>query len=316
MNNYNFKSILRDELYNFIEYKKSLGYKYNYSYTICKKIDMYWDNLSLKKVELLEEDVINFAHRNDNESINYYRSRLYILKHFALFLIQRGYKNIYVYDFPIKQKKYQYVPYIYTEKDFIKFIHKLNVSKNINKDKYIIIFKLLYCTGLRLSEATHIQFKDVDLSQGTIMITNGKNCNIRLIALSNSILKIIKDYLNGQYKNNDDYIFSTKNNTFIQNCQLEQVFRKINDECKIGKNSINRPRIHDFRHGFAIKTLDRMYEKGYDYYTTLPLLAKFMGHSDIKHTEYYLRLTKYYHSKVIEKEIEYCNIIPEVNNDK
>lgn len=317
MNNFGFKSILKDELCNFIQFKRSCGYKYIAEVNLCKKIDNYWYKLNLSKFELTEEHVMNYAKRGKNESINYLKDRLYIIKHFALFLVKQGYANIYVYDYPIKQNKYQYIPYIYTEDDFITFINAINNSKIYDKEKYCTIFKLLYCTGLRLSEATHIKYKDVDLRKGTILITNGKNCNIRLIGLSNSMLNTLKDYLSKRYINENQYIFSTKNNTFIKNPALECMFRKINDSCKIGLNAVNKPRIHDFRHGFAIKTLDIMYEKGCDYYTTLPILCKYMGHADITHTEYYLKLTKYYHYKVTEKEELYMNnIIPEVTYDK
>ena len=314
---YAFKSVLKEELYNFINFKRSCGYKYENAIYQCKKIDNYWYQLNLDKIVFGENIVLEYAKRKDNESINYLKDRLYILNHFSLFLVKQGYENIYVYDYPIKQNKYQYTPYIYTEEDFITFINGINNSKIYKKEMYITIFKLLYCTGLRLSEATHIKYKDINLDNKTIKITNGKNCNIRLIGLSNSIVTTLTLYLNNRFKTDDDYIFTTKNNDYIKNSQLQQIFRKINDKCKIGINAINSPRIHDFRHGFAIKTLDNMYEKGYDYYTILPILCKYMGHADITHTEYYLRLTKYYHYKVINKEISYNgHIIPEVSYDK
>ena len=317
MNNYGFKSILKDELCNFINFKRSCGYKYKNEIFYCKQIDNYWYNLKSNKIQLNENDVTDYAKRHENESIGYFKNRLYVLKHFSLFLVKQGYKNVYVYDYPIKQNKYQYVPYIYTEDDFVTFINAIKSSKLYEKEKYSTIFKLLYCTGLRLSEATHIKFKDVNLIERTIMITNGKNCNIRLIGLSKSIHNSISKYLDKKFLTENDYIFSTKNNSFISNSHLQGVFRKINDSCKIGLDAVNRPRIHDFRHGFAIKTLDNMYEKGYDYYTILPILCKYMGHADITHTEYYLKLTKYYHHKVIDKEISYANkIITEVSYDK
>lgn len=317
MINYGFKSVLKNELYNFIEFKRSCGYKYESAINHCKKIDNYWYQLKLDKIVFSESIVLEYAKRKDNESISYLKDRLYILKHFSLFLVKQGYKDIYVYNYPIKQSKYQYIPYIYTEEDFITFINGINNSKIYDKETYTTIFKLLYCTGLRLSETTHIKYKDVNLTDKTIKITNGKNCNIRLIGLSSSVVDTLKKYLNKRFKNDDDYIFSTKHNDYIKNIQLQQIFRKINDECKIGIDAINRPRIHDFRHGFAIKALDNMYEKGHDYYTILPILCKYMGHADITHTEYYLRLTKYYHYKVIDKEMPYMNnIIAEVSYDK
>lgn len=313
MNNYGFKSIFKKELYNFIQFKRSCGYKYDNEVFECKKIDKYWYELNTNKMELIKEDVLAYTKRKNNESVAYLKNRIYVIKHFALFLIKQGYKNIYVYEYPIKQNKYQYVPYIYTEEDFITFINAVSKSNLRDKNKYILLFELLYCTGMRLSEVTHIKLKNVDLINGTILIANGKNCNIRLISLSYSMLNTLKEYLTSKYINKDDYIFSTKNHSFISNSQIENIFRKTINNCKLGIDAVNRPRIHDFRHSFAIKTLDKMYEKGYDYYTTLPILSKYMGHNDITHTEYYLRLTKYYHYKVIDKE---KNIIPEIIYDK
>ena len=309
MNNYGFKSVLKDELYNFIQFKKSLGYKYDSPITICKKIDNFWSELNCSNIEMNKEDVMKFAKRLENENINYHSQRLYLLKNFSLFLVQQGYQNIYVYEYPIKQNKYQYIPYIYTDDDVITFFKGIKNSRLYEKEKYIMIFQLLYCTGMRLSEVTHIKLKDVNFKQKTIMITNGKNNNIRLIALSPTIFNILGEYLSKRFIGEEDYIFQTKNKSFISNSHLELVFRKIVNNYKIGENSINKPRIHDFRHTFAVKTLDKMYEKGYDYFTSLPLLSKYMGHSDITHTEYYLRLTKYYHHKVTDNE---ANLIPEV----
>ncbi len=101
MNNYGFKSVFKDELYNFIEFKRSCGYKYEGAIFQCKKIDNYWYNLNLNKIQLSENDVMNYAKRRENESIGYLKDRLYILKHFSLFLVKQGYENIYVYDYPI-----------------------------------------------------------------------------------------------------------------------------------------------------------------------------------------------------------------------
>ena len=94
MNNFGFKSILKDELCNFIQFKRSCGYKYIAEVNLCKKIDNYWYKLNLSKFELTEEHVMNYAKRGKNESINYLKDRLYIIKHFALFLVKQGYANI------------------------------------------------------------------------------------------------------------------------------------------------------------------------------------------------------------------------------
>ena len=50
------------------------------------------------------------------------------------------------------------------------------------------------------------------------------------------------------------------------------------------------PRIHDFRHSFAVNALLRWYQNGDDVQAKLPLLATYMGHVSIVSTAYYLPL--------------------------
>ena len=52
------------------------------------------------------------------------------------------------------------------------------------------------------------------------------------------------------------------------------------------------PRVHDFRHGFAIRALLRWYEAGEDLHAKLPLLATYMGHVSIVSTAYYVRFVE------------------------
>ncbi len=48
------------------------------------------------------------------------------------------------------------------------------------------------------------------------------------------------------------------------------------------------PRVHDFRHGFAVQALLRWYRQGLDVQAKLPWLATYMGHVSIASTHYYL----------------------------
>ncbi len=48
------------------------------------------------------------------------------------------------------------------------------------------------------------------------------------------------------------------------------------------------PRVHDYRHAFALRVLLRWYQAGVDLQAKLPLLATYLGHVSIASTEYYL----------------------------
>ena len=52
------------------------------------------------------------------------------------------------------------------------------------------------------------------------------------------------------------------------------------------------PRVHDFRHTFAVHALLRWYRAGKNVQAKLPALATYMGHVSIASTEYYLHLAE------------------------
>ena len=53
--------------------------------------------------------------------------------------------------------------------------------------------------------------------------------------------------------------------------------------------------------------------KGYDIYTSLPLLSKYMGHKSIVSTEYYLRFIEKYYNEVTNSVNNYFgNIYPDL----
>lgn len=49
-----------------------------------------------------------------------------------------------------------------------------------------------------------------------------------------------------------------------------------------------RPRPHDLRHGFAVRTLLGWYRDGADVAARMPLLSTFLGHVDPANTYWYL----------------------------
>jgi len=68
------------------------------------------------------------------------------------------------------------------------------------------------------------------------------------------------------------------------------VIGQLLDTAGIRKPNGQLPRVHDFRHSFAIQALLRWYHAGEDVQSRLPFLATYMGHVSIVSTQYYLRL--------------------------
>lgn len=298
-----FISIFKDEFDEFIKYKKSLGYNYRketiYWYD---KLDKYFYDNNLTKKEINKDLYNKWLIKREKESNNTYALRYTAIKQFCIYLINNKYENIYFSDeYNIKYKK-DFIPHIYTEDEMIKIFE---LSANIDLT-FEVIIKLLYSTGLRISEALNIELDNVILKKNQIYIINGKNNVSRIIVISDSMSDKLKEYIKSKTYFDTKYLFSSKGKKYS--------YHKVKYNYKTILSNLNiKARIHDLRHTFAVNSLNQMVEKGYDIYTSLPLLSQYMGHKRIESTEYYLRfIEKYYDDVTNSINNYYGNIYPKI----
>ena len=71
--------------------------------------------------------------------------------------------------------------------------------------------------------------------------------------------------------------------------ELNQTFTKLIRELGLdGRGARSRPRPHDLRHAFAVRTLLDWCEAGEDIDRRMPLLSTYLGHVDPASTYWYL----------------------------
>ena len=76
--------------------------------------------------------------------------------------------------------------------------------------------------------------------------------------------------------------------TPLAHTNLSLAFRRLLRATGIGAGARRRPRLHDFRHTFAITTLLAWYRDGEDVDSKLPQLSTYLGHVDPAATYWYL----------------------------
>jgi integrase/recombinase XerD len=161
-------------------------------------------------------------------------------------------------------------PYLYSDED----IHQLlEAAKNMPATHtlqpwtYHCLFGLLAVTGLRISEALNLQSNDVDWSEGILTIRGSKFGKSRLIPLHVSSLKVLSEYgacRDRLFKNRKSpYFFCSRNDGRLDAGQVRRVFYMISRQIGIrGASASHGPRLHDFRHRFAVQTLLRWHHSG------------------------------------------------------
>ena len=301
LDNYEFKSVFKEELRYFIKFKQSSGLKYENEIFRLKYIDNILYNLQLKSKKITKETFYKLTERNNMQGENYAR-QYSVTKDFCKFLVSNEYKNIY-----FKDKKFNivnnYKPVIFNDKEIILIFKTMDEYKKQCKGtkyyklyySYSILFRLLYACGLRVLEVIKITINDVNFDENTINIINSKRHISRLVVFSDSMKKCLEDYIK-LFKIKDGLLFKNNSNNIINSNSLRNYYKKILKLCNLNTNS----HIHDLRHLFCNNALNQMLEKGYDENVVIVYLYKYMGHKYITETEYYLHFTDYNKTKLID----------------
>ena len=155
---------------------------------------------------------------------------------------------------------------------------------------------LLYTAGLRRGELLRLTLADVDPTAGVLRIRESKFHKSRFVPLSPDACRELRTYLRQRLALPLSVV---PDSPLLCNCTrgmraytgtglsrgLQLLIRSANVKSPDGR----RPRVHDFRHSFAVGALLRWYRQGADVQSNLPKLAMYMGHVSIVSTAYYLK---------------------------
>jgi len=78
----------------------------------------------------------------------------------------------------------------------------------------------------------------------------------------------------------------------LNTCTVRATFVRLSRQIGLrGSTDSHGPRLHDFRHRFAVQTLLRWYQEGADVEQHLPELSTYLGHVKVSDTYWYLSAT-------------------------
>lgn len=187
-------------------------------------------------------------------------------------------------------------PYFYSNLEIQKLLKAAKARPSVDPLRpwtYYCLFGLLAVTGLRLGEALNLQNEDMDWSEGILTIKGAKFGKSRLVPLHRSTCKVLADYM----RRRDDRFGAraagpflvNKNNNRLDKGEVHRAFYLLSRQ--IGLRALNAshgPRLHDFRHRFAVETLLCWYRSGEDPKRRLPILSTYLGHAHVTDTYWYL----------------------------
>ena len=187
-------------------------------------------------------------------------------------------------------------PYLYSELEIQELLAaslKLPPRQGLRPWTYQCLFGLLAVAGLRISEALKLEQPDVDLGEGILTIRQTKFGKTRLVPLHTSTRDVMADYArrrNRFLRNaSSPCFFLNDHGRRLDGSAVRRTFYDLSRQIGLrGPEDHKGPRLHDFRHRFAVRTLVEWYRSNEDIERRLPVLSTFLGHGHVADTYWYL----------------------------
>ena len=187
-------------------------------------------------------------------------------------------------------------PYFYSNHEIDELLKAAKTRPSIDPLRpwtYYCLFGLLAVTGLRLGEALNLRIGDMDWSEGILTIRGAKFGKSRLVPLHASTRKVLADYAKRRDcrfgAQAEGHFLVNKNCNRLDKGEVHRAFYILSRQIGLRAADASRgPRLHDFRHRFAVQTLLRWYRDGEDPKRRLPILSTYLGHAHVTDTYWYL----------------------------
>ena len=315
-----FESVYGSFISQYIAFKRSLGYKYIQAAFRFRVFDRFAVKEKCEQVGLTKDLFEKWMEPIPNEKESNRYRRVNELINFSRYLNDLGIASYCPRNIPHIRSGFS--PYIFTHDEISRFFAACD--ENLNWGRYPTefvyttpaLFRLLYGTGLRISEALHLETEDVHLDDNYLLLRNTKNNTERMVPFSTSVEAALRQY--SDYK---EKIFGPKTKYFFANAgdscwskgTAYEQFRRILVRAQI-PHTEKGPRLHDFRHTVAVHTLAEMSSQGLDLYYSLPIPSKYLGHASLEATDHYVRLTAEMYPELLQQANQLCAyVFPEVS---
>jgi integrase/recombinase XerD len=317
-------NLLKPYFVKFIELKKGKGeivadsvlynMKYINNYLVCNEND----NLSITK-----DAVWTLLQKKEHEKGIIPASLVSILRQFLSFMLMYSPDTYQLPENAFKSPPKPFHSFVFTENELNAIVEYVDAKTQERRyikhgiHAYPFILRMLIGTGMRISEVIDLEMKNLDFQKNVVNVLDSKSHVSRFIPISNSLSKSLMVYAETARKNaasDSPFFVSTNTGSF---CSYEafrifmmDVFKAVGVIPRNGQ----KPTIHSFRHTFCTRSLNRMLSSGLDFYTAVPILSAYMGHTNTIDTEKYIHLIGMKEIDFIDQEESISSLIPEVED--
>ena len=225
---------------------------------------------------------------------HYWRQRLGIVRAFARYLATIDPSSEVPAEDLLPATQRRVAPYIYSEAEIAALMEAARaLTPPLHAASIETLIGLMATTGLRLGEALGLDRRDVDLKDGALQVRAGKQQKQREVPLHPTTTEALREYARLRDRlcpmPDTAAFFLSRQGRRLHRSTVHRLFPQLIREVGLeGRGHRARPRPHDLRHAYAVRTLLGWHRSGEEVERKLPLLATFLGHAHPASSYWYL----------------------------
>jgi len=286
---------------DYVQEKRATGYRFDKESQTLRRIVDIQEEIDRGAPRLSRELAERWIEKTPWENETNRSHRISVLRGLGIYMIRMGYNAIVIPQRLTLLKDYAYTPYIFSDRELCSLLSTVDqlcaTGVSTHSDLvFPLVFRILIGCGSRITETLQIEKKDVDVEKGTLSLLNTKNRKERIIPMAESLVRKCREYVRNSQSmrsfNLSRWFFPNKEGIPYNSRTAYGLYRKALRLSDISHGGRGKgPRLHDLRHTFAVRVLNKWVRDGKNLTTVLPYLAIYRGHEGLKACEHYLRLT-------------------------
>jgi integrase len=322
---YQYGSCFGPYIQQFIEKKRSIGFVYKHEEWELKHFDQFCCEKGISEPSLSRALVMEWGQLRENEYKTTSGSRFSVIRQFGLFLLSLDIEAYLPSNYSYRSKSKTHV---LSDDEIVAVFKMIDQRQPVHKNKdfrrlsleYKIILRLIYCCGLRISEARLLKNQDVNIESGTLRIMQSKGHKDRLVYFTSDMKQLLQRYHNEmltQYNCQAEWFFPGRYpDRPLPVVTIDMVFRNAWNQTPFAATCDKAPTVHSLRHTFVVKRMNLWMEQGVSLKEMLPYLSRYLGHASSNETFYYYHQVDSAFRIVRQRDKSSSSVIPEVTADE
>jgi integrase len=285
-------SRLRDVLVDYLAVRRALGYKLHRAAKLLDQFVAYLEQRGEEHLRL--ETMLAWATLPGASHQTWMSYRLSAVRRFAAYMHAIDPATEVPPPDLLPGGRCRATPFLYSDEELTALLTATETLRTAHRvATYQTLIGLLAVTGMRVGEAIALDRPDINAADHVLTIHLTKFGKSRELPVDPSTVHALQAYLRRRDRPRaaarTPAVFVSTAGTRLLYCNVQWTFHRLVQRAGLHPRSAAcRPRLHDLRHRFAVRTLLDAYKQGHDPQHRLALLSTYLGHVDPSATYWYL----------------------------